>query len=256
MADEEGWRLALAAAGERAAGGDIVTVGIEPTEPATGYGYIIATGAPEAHAGLPTYRVQRFEEKPSARRADELIARGRAYWNAGSFVWRRDVLLDGLARHAPDVDAPIAAWAAKHAHDPRVADHAWPADAIADAYAQVPSRAIDYALLEPASLEGRVAVVPASVGWSDLGTWSALRAHRGGGSGAVITAEDPAEVVTIDSHDVLVHAAGGRAVALVGVDDIIVIDTPDALLITSTRSAQDVKRVVDQLRDGGREDLL
>jgi mannose-1-phosphate guanylyltransferase len=257
VVDEAGWRAALEAAIERAAEGDIVTIGIEPTEPSTGYGYILATGEPVAHAGLATYRVERFEEKPSPERAAELIAGGRAYWNAGSFVWRRDILLDGLARHAPDIDAPIAAWVAGHSNARRTSGEPWPGLAIAETYAALPARAIDYALLEPASLEGRVAVVPASVGWSDLGTWSALRAHRGGRSSSpVITVEPPATVVAIDSRGVLVHAAGGRAVALVGLDDVVVIDTPDALLITATRSAQDVKRVVDQLRDEGREDLL
>jgi mannose-1-phosphate guanylyltransferase len=256
IADEAGFRKALAAAIDRAAGGDIVTVGIEPTGPATGYGYILAAGEPVNHGGLPTYRVERFEEKPSPERARALIDGGRAYWNAGAFVWRRDVLIDGLARHAPDVSGPIATWTAEHAGERRSSDDAWPAEGIADTYAALPARAIDYALLEPASMEGRVAVVPASVGWSDLGTWSALRDHRGPDAEPVVTAEPPATVLAIDSHRVLVHAASGRAVALVGLDDVIVIDTPDALLISSSGAAQEVKRVVDDLRDAGREDLL
>jgi mannose-1-phosphate guanylyltransferase len=256
VADEAGFRAALAAAIERAAEGDIVTVGIEPTGPATGYGYVLATGAPVRHGGLPTYRVERFEEKPSPERAQALIDGGRAYWNAGSFVWRRDVLLDGLAMHAPDISAPIATWVAEHEGARRSSDDAWPAEGIADTYAALPARAIDYALLEPASLEGRVAVVPASVGWSDLGSWSALREHRSTDGGMVVTAEPPATVLAIDSRDVFVHATSGRAVAIVGLEDVIVIDTPDALLISSSRSAQEVKRVVDELRDAGREDLL
>jgi mannose-1-phosphate guanylyltransferase len=256
IADEDGFRVALAAAIERANGGDIVTVGIEPTGPATGYGYVLASGEPVLHEGLPTYRVERFEEKPSPERARALIDGGRAYWNAGSFVWRRDVLVEGLARHAPDVSAPIATWIVAHSGE-RGSDAAvWPADAIAKTYAALPSRAIDYALLEPASLEGRVAVVPASVGWSDLGSWSALQQHRSVEGGTVVSAEPPATVLAIDSRDVLVHAAGGRTVALVGLEDVIVIDTPDALLVSSSRSAQEVKRVVDELRAAGREDLL
>jgi mannose-1-phosphate guanylyltransferase len=256
IADEPGFRAALAAAMERAVGGDIVTVGIEPTAPATGYGYVLATGEPARYGGLPTYRVERFEEKPSPERAQALIAGGRAYWNAGAFLWRRDVLIDGLARHAPEISEPIATWMVAHASGRRPSDDAWPAEGIADTYAALPARAIDYALLEPASLEGRVAVVPASVGWSDLGTWSALQEHRGGDGSPVVTATAPATVLTIDSHGVLVHAASGRTVALVGLDDVIVIDTPDALLISSSGAAQEVKRVVDALRDRGREDLL
>ena len=256
VSDEAGFRSALTAAAERAAEGDIVTVGIEPTEPATGYGYIIATGDAVSHAGRDTFRVERFEEKPSPARARELIAGGRAYWNAGSFVWRRDTLLRGLARHAPDVNDPIAEWVLAHSRGPVTQAEAWPAAAIHDTYASVPARAIDYALLEPASLEGRVAVVPAAVGWSDLGSWSALRDHRGGSGGPVITAEGPSRVIAIDSRDILVHAAAGRTVAVVGLDDVVIIDTPDALLISSAGSSQDVKRVVDRLRDEGRDDLL
>jgi mannose-1-phosphate guanylyltransferase len=256
VTDEDGWRAALAAAAARAVLGDIVTVGIKPTGPATGYGYVVASGDPVQHGGRSTFRVERFEEKPSPERAQELIASGRAYWNAGSFVWRRDTLLDGLARHAPDIDAPIAGWAARHAARSPAALGPWPAEAILEVYAGLPARAIDYALLEPASLAGRVAVVPADVGWSDLGTWSALREHRGTPGSAVVTSEPPASVLAIDSRDVLVHAAAGRAVALVGLDDVVVIDTPDALLVCSSAAAQDVKRVVDVLQQAGREDLL
>jgi len=237
IADEDGFRAVLAAAVERAQVGDIVTVGIEPTEPATGFGYILAAGEAAPYAGRDTYRVERFEEKPTAERAQELVDGGRAYWNAGAFVWRRDTLLDGLARHAPDIDRPMRDWYAK------------PGDDIASMYANLPERAIDYALLEPASLESLVAVVPASVGWSDLGSWSALRDQRGGEGSPVIATEGPARAIDVGSRNVLVHAAGGRTVVTVGLDDIVVVDTPDALLVISTDAAQDVKKVVNLLKD-------
>jgi mannose-1-phosphate guanylyltransferase len=248
--DEMGFRSALLAAVERAAGGDIVTLGIEPTEPSTGYGYILATGDATVHAGRPTYRVERFEEKPAPARAQELIDGGRAYWNAGSFVWRRDVLLDGLQRHAADISLPLAADAAANPPGPRLET------ALATTYAHLPARAIDYALLEPASLEGHVAVVPAAIGWSDLGSWTALRDHRGGSGGSVISAEAPARVIEVDARDLLVHAAGGRLVAVVGLEGIIVVDTPDALLVASAEAAQEVRQVVERLRAEGHEDLL
>jgi mannose-1-phosphate guanylyltransferase len=248
--DEVGFRSALLAAVERAAGGDIVTLGIEPTEPSTGYGYILATGEATVYAGRPTYRVERFEEKPAPARAQELIDGGRAYWNAGSFVWRRDVLLEGLQRHAPDISAPLAAWVATNPPG----EH--PAASLTATYERLPARAIDYALLEPASLEGRVAVVPAAIGWSDLGSWSALRDHRGADGGSVVSAEAPARVIEVDGRDLLVHAAGGRLVAVVGLEGIVVVDTPDALLVASAEAAQDVRQVVERLRAEGREDLL
>jgi mannose-1-phosphate guanylyltransferase len=256
IADEAGFRAALEAAALRAADGDIVTLGITPTEPATGYGYILATGAASTYAGRDTYRVERFEEKPSPPRAQELIAGGRAYWNAGSFVWRRDTLLAGLAAHAPDVDRPIADWFARPDAVSDAALEAWPAAAIADVYAGLPARAIDHALLEPASLQGRVAVVPAAVGWSDLGSWSALRQHRATDDGSVVTTEAGARVVEVASSGNLVHAGSGRTIALVGVQDLVIVDTPDALLVSRTGASEDVKAVVDRLREQGSDDLL
>jgi mannose-1-phosphate guanylyltransferase len=244
IADEAGFRAVLAAAVERAGAGDIVTLGIEPAEPATGFGYILATAEATAYADRDTYRVERFEEKPTPERAVELVESRRAYWNAGAFVWRRDTLLDGLARHAPAIDGPMREWFAA------------PGDDLVAMYATLPSEAIDYALLEPASLEALVAVVPAAIGWSDLGSWSALRDHRGGDGTAVISEEAPARVIDVGTRDVLVHAAGGRSVAVVGLEGIVVVDTPDALLVISADAAQDVKKVVKQLKDEGRDDLL
>jgi mannose-1-phosphate guanylyltransferase len=256
IADEAGFRAALAAAAARAQAGDIVTLGIEPTEPATGYGYILATGAAERHAGRDTFRVERFEEKPTPARAEELISGGRAYWNAGSFVWRRDTLLAGLARHCPEVNDPLAAWVATHGLVRADAEAAWPGEAMRETYRTLPARAVDYALLEPASETGQVAVVPAAIGWSDLGSWSALRDYRGGQGDPLISVEGAARVIDVGSQDALVHAAGGRLVAVVGLEGVVVVDTPDALLVTSAEAAQDVKQVVDRLRAEGREDLL
>lgn len=256
IANEVGFRGALEAAVLRATEGDIVTLGITPTEPATGYGYILATGQAVTYAGRDTYRVERFEEKPSPGRAQELIDGGRAYWNAGAFVWRRDTLLHGLAEHAPDVDAPLAAWFAGPGalRDPAI--HAWPADALASVYASLPARAIDHALLEPASLRGRVAVVPATVGWSDLGSWAALREHRATDAGSVVTVEADARVIEVGSSGNLVHVGSGRTIAIVGLDDVVIVDTPDALLVSRADASQDVKTVVDRLRERGADELL
>ncbi len=253
VVDEDGFRDALLAAGERAAAGDMVTIGVEPTEPSTGYGYVIATGDATIHAGRESYRVERFEEKPSPARARELIASRSAFWNAGIFVWRRSVVQAGLSRHAPDISHPISDWVAAASRDDAAG---WPGTALADTYAALRATSIDYALLEPASLAGQVAVVPVAIGWSDLGSWSALRDHRGGAGAVVITAEAPARVIDVDGRDVLVHAAAGRTVAIVGLQDVIVVDTPDALLVSAAGAAQDVKKVVDRLKLEGHEELL
>ena len=255
IVDTAAFRAALVAAGARAAGGDMVTIGIEPTAPETGYGYVIASTEVERHAGRDTLRVERFEEKPTPERANELIGGDNAFWNAGIFVWRRATVIEGLARHAPDISEPISAWIDGHGDGARPAP-GWPGTAMAQVYGAVRATSIDYALLEPASLEARVAVVPATLGWSDLGSWSALRDHRGGDDAVVISAEEPARVIDIGGRNVLVHAAGGRLIALVGLENVVVIDTPDALLVSSVDAAQDVREVVDRLRDEGRDELL
>jgi mannose-1-phosphate guanylyltransferase len=253
IGDEDGYRDALFAAVERARAGDMVTLGVEPTEPSTGYGYVIAGGEPTVHAGCATYRVERFEEKPTPARARELMASRAAYWNAGIFVWRRATVVEGLARYAPDISEPVRDWLVAVAREDEAG---WPGAGIAQLYGGLRATSIDYALLEPASLDGRVAVVPASVGWSDLGSWSALRDLRGRDGAPVLSEEPPAHVIDVDGRNVLVHAAGGRLVAIVGLDDIVVVDTPDALLVSSAAAAQDVKKVVDRLKAEGREDLL
>jgi mannose-1-phosphate guanylyltransferase len=241
--DAIGLRDALRAAVARAADGDLVTLGVLPTSPATGYGYVIAAGAATPFEERPTYRVERFEEKPTEARALELLASGPAFWNAGTFVWRRDALVEGLVRHAPDISQPIA-------------DAIAASSDLAPVYEAMRATSIDYALLEPASADGQVAVVPMDVGWDDLGSWSALKSLRETGAGGNVIDAPPGAVLDVGSERVLVHADGGRVVALVGASDLVVVDTPDALLICAPDAAQDVKAIVDRLRADGRSDLL
>jgi mannose-1-phosphate guanylyltransferase len=265
VSDPVAFRDALAAATVRAASGDMVTLGIEPTTPATGYGYVLATGAPDDAGGRASFRVARFEEKPSQARAEELIASGSASWNAGIFVWRRDALLDALSVHAADILEPIRDALAAGADgtgsgaeaDARPGGAAsW--KALSSVYPDLRSTSIDYALLEPVSLQGRVAVVPVSCGWSDLGSWEALLEALAptGEKGSVLRTEDGSRIIDVGSRDVLVHAAGGRLVALIGLSDLVVVDTPDALLVCAPEAAQDVKKVVEQLAREGRRELL
>ncbi|MDQ3448738.1 MAG: sugar phosphate nucleotidyltransferase [Chloroflexota bacterium] len=248
IADESGFRDALAAAAEVAADGSFVTLGIKPDAPETGYGYVLARDQPRQVGGLAAFPVERFLEKPSVARARELITDGRAHWNAGIFVWRRDALLEGLGRHAPGILDAVRA--------------GLESGELSAAYADVQSTSIDYALLEPASLEGRVSVVPISVGWSDVGSWAALLealasdAAAQGGSSVVGQTADGAETIDLDSTDLLVHAAGGRLVATVGLAGLVVIDTPDVLLVCAADRAQDVKKIVDRLMAEGRRDRL
>jgi mannose-1-phosphate guanylyltransferase len=219
-----------------------VTLGITASQPETGYGYVLATGDAQVVGGLDSYRVERFVEKPTLERAGELIRSGRASWNGGIFVWRRDVVRDGLERHAPDI------WQAV------VAAVAGGPGAIAAVYPSIRSTSIDYALLEPASAEGRVAVVPASVGWSDLGSWNALLDATDDADG--VRVHGAGEVIAFGGGRSLVRADGDRLVVVVGMRDTVVVDTPDALLVCAADAAQDVKQVVERLIAEGRSELL
>jgi mannose-1-phosphate guanylyltransferase/mannose-6-phosphate isomerase len=233
VTDEAGFRLALCAAAALAAEGRLVTLGIRPDRAETGYGYVVATGHAERHEGMATFAVERFVEKPQRERAEELLAGGRAMWNAGIFVWRRDTVRDGLRRHAPHVTKPIE-------------EGLLAGRPLAEIYPPVPAVSIDYALLEPASVEGTVSVVPADVGWSDVGSWAALldaRAGEGGPDRIVLDGDAMDE----GSEDLLVESAGGRLVVTVGLRGTIVVDTPDVVLVCARDHAQDVKRVVDRL---------
>lgn len=240
--DEAGFRDALAAAGEVALGGSLVTLGVTPDRPETGYGYVLARPPAREVAGRPTFAVERFVEKPTAELADRLIATGLASWNAGIFAWTRGAIRDRLARHAPLIVGPIRAACASGAS----------AD-LDEAYPSIRATSIDYAVLEPASLEGAVAVVPMSVGWSDLGSWEALRdvwrAATGdstdGGAVGLGNRRD------LGSTGTLVLAED-RLVVTIGLRDVIVVDTPAALLVCSAERSQEVRTIAQEFPDMSR----
>ncbi len=212
---------------------ELVTFGIPPAHPETGYGYIETAGEGRVR------RAAAFREKPPLETAIAYLQSGRHFWNAGIFVWRVDDLRDELAAHAPGVLGPLADWAGAGSR---------PEDLPA-AYGRCEATSIDYALLEKSS---RVAVVPATFRWSDVGSWPALGAFQ------ETDAEGNAvqgEAVLVDARDCAVYG-GSRLVALAGVSGLIVVDEPDALLVTHRDHAQGVKNVVDELKRRGRKDLL
>ncbi len=238
IADESGLRAALAVAGELAADGALVTLGVKPDRPETGYGYVVARLPARIVAGRETYTVDRFVEKPTVERALDLIATGLASWNAGIFVWTRAAIRDRLRRHAPEIVGPIA-----------VACGSGSTDDLAQVYPALRATSIDYAVMEPASLEGAVAVVPMNVGWSDLGSWSALRdawhdAARAGSVGAATAGTGNRRDLGSANSLVL---AGDRLVVTIGLTDTIVVDTPDALLICSADRSQEVRSIAEEM---------
>ena len=243
IADEPAFRAAVTQAIAVARTGELVTIGIEPDRPATGFGYIQlgealdVPGAPDAH------RVSSFVEKPDEATARAYLASGRYRWNAGMFVVRAGVLLGLLALWHPELAAGLRAIAA----DPSTIEEAWPA---------LEKIAIDHAVAEPAAAQGRVAVIPGGFGWDDVGDFDSLGtllADSGGVVGLKVVG-DADLVVAVDATGVIVPATG-RTVAVIGVPGLVVVDTPDALLVTTRERAQDVKVVVDLLKSTGRAAL-
>ncbi|HEY8821365.1 MAG TPA: mannose-1-phosphate guanylyltransferase [Dermatophilaceae bacterium] len=223
--------------------GHLVTIGIEPTHPATGFGYI-QVGDSLAMPAAPNGRaVRSFVEKPDEATARDYLATGEYRWNAGMFVVRASILLDLVARFHPMMAASLRDIAA----EPERLAELWP---------ELPKIAIDHAVAEPAAAEGRVAVVPGRFPWDDVGDFTSL--------GSLLSATrdvpglkvlgDVDLVVAKDATGVVIPGSG-RTVAMLGLDDIVVVDTPDALLITTREHAQEVKALVDLLKATGREHL-
>jgi mannose-1-phosphate guanylyltransferase len=237
IADPEAFRQTVVIAVAAARDGWLVTIGIEPTFASTAFGYI-HLGDPLA--GHPSaYAVREFVEKPSVEVAAGYLETGRYRWNAGMFVVRPGVLLDLLADGDPEFAAALRAIAA----DPARLDEVWPT---------LPKIALDHAVAEPAADAGRVATVPAAFGWDDIGDFDSLATLLGGEEMTVLGDADLVEAVDATG---LTVPAGGRMVAVVGLDDVVVVDTPDAVLVTTRARAQQVKQVVDALKQRGRSDL-
>jgi mannose-1-phosphate guanylyltransferase len=231
IGDAEAFRDCVRAAVEVADRGYLVTIGIEPTHAATGFGYIRMGDLIE---GGPARAVEQFVEKPDAARAAEYLHSGQFRWNAGMFVVRARVLLDLLASWHPELAAGLRAIAA----DPSSLAEVWPG---------LEKIAIDHAVAEPAADAGRVAVVPGSFSWDDIGDFHSLAALLPAGQDGVRVLGDERLVEAVDTTGVVVPA-GGRTVAVVGLQDVVVVDTGDALLVTTRQRAQDVKAIVDTLK--------
>jgi mannose-1-phosphate guanylyltransferase len=237
VADDPAFRDALAtAAAEARETPRLVTLGVLPDRPETGYGYVMARPPARSRAGHPTFDVDRFVEKPAVERAAELVATGLASWNAGIFAWTRVTIRERLERHAPSIVGPI-----------RVACEVAAAPDLDTVYPDLRAISIDYAVMEPASEEGAVSVVPMDVGWSDLGSWAALRdAWReqvGRGGPGVLGAGNRRDYGSTDS----LVLAGDRLVVTIGLDDVIVVDTPDAVLVCAAEHCQEVRKIAEEM---------
>jgi len=183
--------------------------------------------------------VTSFREKPGYETAVAYLESGNHYWNAGMFVWTLQDFRSELVRHSPEMLAPLDEW---------VASGASPAT-LAKAYSRLPKQSIDYALMEKSD---RVAVVPARFRWSDVGSWPAVvEFHEADSAGNVVIGD----TILVESTNCAIFG-GQRLIAGTGLKDLIVVDEPDALLICRKDRAQDVKLIVEKLKESGREDLL
>lgn len=223
-------------------GNELVTIGIHPTGPETGYGYIAVGG--EQADGL--HRVERFTEKPDHDTALRFLESGNHLWNSGMFAFRADALWAALERWLPDTAAALAGL-------PAVLKGSRGREALQAVYEGLRSVSVDVAVFEPASREpGRVLVLPGDFPWSDVGTWREIqRMSVQDARGNAVRGN----ALLIDSDNCLVHA-GERVVALVGMQDTIVVDTPDALLVCQAGHHQDVRQVIDLLKESGQHELL
>lgn len=235
VADELALAEALREAARVAERGYLVTLGVVPTHAATGYGYIKA-GKPLHREGA-TALVERFVEKPDASRAATFVEEGDHLWNAGIFVWRVYAFRQAVERFQPDLAAALERIEALHRTP------GWMSD-VRTILETVPAITIDVGIAEPAAAEGRMAVVPLSAGWSDIGSWSALLEALSSASGADLVASG--HHLDRGSHRILVHG-GDRLVVTVGLEDLIIVDTPDALLVCHRDRAEEIKPVLDEI---------
>lgn len=245
VSDGRAFAAAIRRAARAAAGaGVLVTLGVRPTRPDTGYGYIHeGAAAGPAYPGLR--RVRRFVEKPDASRARRFLRQGTYRWNAGIFVWTSRSLLQEIETCCPELHRALAPL--------RLASPGRSRAAVERAYARMPSLPVDVAVMERSR---RVWTLPVDFAWSDVGTWASLAAALPGPRDPHGNAVVGGSLVALDSRGNLVWTAHGRTIALLGVEGLAVVDTDDVTFVTKLECSSDVRRVVAKLAGQGREDLL
>ena len=249
IANPERYRIIVRAALEVARlKGRMVVLGIPPTRPETGFGYVERMGEALDSKGFPVYAVRRFTEKPALPVAKVYAGSGDYHWNAGMFFWRASTFLENLDRHLPKTFAALESLGdsiGKSGYDRK----------LRAVYPKLQNISVDYAILEPATRQPgapSVFVIPAEVGWSDIGSWAAVYELMAKLPGENIL---PANAYALDASGNLVWSAS-KFVAAIGVSDLVVVDTPDALLICPRERAQDVGKIVKWLEENRRKDLL
>jgi mannose-1-phosphate guanylyltransferase len=242
ITDTTHFRQALAAAAQVAEEGHLVTLGIKPSSPSTGYGYIKQGESLGTEKGFSVFRADRFTEKPSPETALHMVESREYSWNSGMFIWRVDRILEELQHQMPEFYvqlAEIEATLGTSGYEPTL-NRVWP---------QVTKQTIDYGVMEGAD---EVAVVPVDIGWSDVGSWATLF--------ELLPASDEGNVIVgphvgIDTRDTLVFG-GKRLIATIGLEGMVIVDTEDALLVCPREREQEVRAIVRRLKENGRDEWL
>ncbi len=244
IVNEEEFRATLLRGRKAALNGYLVTLGIMPTRPETGYGYIEAD---TALRGCGPYPVRRFVEKPNQGKALEFLESGNFYWNSGMFIWQACTILDQLFQFMPELSASLA----KLVYSSDIWELADLKPQIATIYQEIRSESIDFGVMEKAN---NVQVIPADFGWSDVGCWSAIpEVVDANSSGHVVI--NAKEVISVEAADCLVYG-DSKLITLVGVNGLVVVNTADALLVCAKEQAQNVKKVVEELERRGLAEYL
>jgi mannose-1-phosphate guanylyltransferase len=232
----ESFRRTLAAGAEEAAADDVlITFGIRPTFPATGYGYVEAGPALHERTGIPVHSVVRFVEKPDLASARRFVECGRFLWNSGMFAWSTRAIQAALHRHVPAIAMGM--------------ERLRRGEPLAQVYGTLPSVAIDTAVMERAD---NVRMLPIDYRWSDVGSWTALaELHAQDADGNACALSAGARLLAEDARGCVVYAEGPELVALLGVRDLVVVRAGDVTLVCPTQRAQDVKRLVERLQTEG-----
>ncbi len=225
-----------------AGGGHLVTLGITPTRPETGYGYILRGGRAGNFGGVPVYRAVRFTEKPDLETAIKFLSSGSYLWNSGMFAWRVDLILKCIERYMPDLHGGLRKIAAAR-------DSGGYREVLNEVYACLPRLSVDYGIMEKAD---NTVVIPADFGWDDVGSWTALERYmQPDDRGNVLKGRG----ILLDTRNCFVYAPG-RTVGAIGMEDTIVVVDGESLLVCRKDRAQEIKRITQALDDAGCDDVL
>ncbi|MCB9078765.1 MAG: NTP transferase domain-containing protein [Anaerolineaceae bacterium] len=241
IVNEEGFRQALLAAEEVAKEGYLVTLGITPDKPETGYGYIKRGAQLGMYNDQAVYKIDQFLEKPNLPTAEKFLASGDYFWNSGIFIWQISTLMDAYSEYMPDLRRQFD----------QISQALSAGEPIEPIWAQIKPKSIDVGIMEQAQ---KTAVIPVDFGWNDVGSWLAI--HEVADKDENGNANHKGESVVFDTTNSLIQNYSDRLIAVVGLDNVIIVDTGDALLVVNKDKAQDVKKVVNWLEENNRTDLL